>query len=113
MRDDVITALRTGVTSPVLDLSVLDLSNIPSVQKFMLQARVQRAAKLGDTDAQRFVVLSCTDFGKLWLMRAELLMVCMAEDDCVLCPTIFDSTPTEIPCPIGITIAGSDLCSQR
>jgi hypothetical protein len=31
--------------------------NILSVQKFILLARVQRAAKLGDTDAQRFIQL--------------------------------------------------------
>jgi hypothetical protein len=31
--------------------------NILSIQKFMLLARVQRAAKLGDTDAQRYVAL--------------------------------------------------------
>jgi len=31
--------------------------NILAVQKFMLLARLQRAAKLGDTDAQRFVLL--------------------------------------------------------
>ncbi len=31
--------------------------NILSVQKFMLMARVQRAAKLGDVDAQRYVQL--------------------------------------------------------
>jgi len=31
--------------------------NILSVQKFMLLARIQRAAKLGDVDAQRFVQL--------------------------------------------------------
>ncbi len=31
--------------------------NILTIQKFMLLARVQRAAKLGDTDAQRFVQL--------------------------------------------------------
>jgi hypothetical protein len=36
-------------------------SNSPtllSVQKWMLMARVQRAAKLGDANAQRFVMLS-------------------------------------------------------
>jgi len=31
--------------------------NILSVQKFMLLARIQRAAKLGDLDAQRYVAL--------------------------------------------------------
>jgi hypothetical protein len=32
-------------------------SNMLSVQRFMLLARIQRAAKLGDADAQRFVAL--------------------------------------------------------
>jgi len=31
--------------------------NILALQKFMLLARIQRAAKLGDADAQRFVAL--------------------------------------------------------
>jgi hypothetical protein len=31
--------------------------NILAVQKWMLMARLQRAAKLGDVDAQRFVAL--------------------------------------------------------
>jgi hypothetical protein len=30
---------------------------LTGVQRFMLIARIQRAAKLGDTDAQRFVAL--------------------------------------------------------
>ena len=32
-------------------------SNMLAVERWMLMARVQRAAKLGDTDAQRFVTL--------------------------------------------------------
>jgi hypothetical protein len=36
--------------------------NILSVQKWMLLARVQRAAKLGDVDAQRFVNLCEMDY---------------------------------------------------
>jgi hypothetical protein len=31
--------------------------NILTIQKFMLMARVQRAAKLGDVDAQRYIEL--------------------------------------------------------
>ena len=40
-------------------INVLNSQNpdMLSVQKFMLLARVQRAAKLGDVDAQRFVAL--------------------------------------------------------
>jgi len=35
--------------------------NVLSIQKFMLMARVQRAAKLGDVDAQRYVALCQLD----------------------------------------------------
>jgi len=40
-------------------IAVLNSNNpaILSVQKWMLLARIQRAAKLGDVDAQRFVTL--------------------------------------------------------
>jgi hypothetical protein len=41
--------------------AVINLLNsrpdLPTVQRFMLMARVQRAAKLGDVNAQRFVTL--------------------------------------------------------
>jgi hypothetical protein len=36
--------------------------NVLAVQKWMLLARVQRAAKLGDVDAQRFVELCEVNF---------------------------------------------------
>jgi hypothetical protein len=40
-------------------IAVLSSSNpnILSIQKFILMARIQRAAKLGDVDAQGFVAL--------------------------------------------------------
>lgn len=40
-------------------IAILNCNNpaVLSVQKWMLLARVQRAAKLGDVDAQRFVEL--------------------------------------------------------
>jgi len=41
------------------DIDVLNSHNpnILAIQKFMMIARIQRAAKLGDTDAQRYVKL--------------------------------------------------------
>jgi len=50
------------MTTPSTVQSIINILNscnpaILSVQKWMLMARVQRAAKMGDVDAQRFVRL--------------------------------------------------------
>ena len=49
--------MTTSVIQSVISILNSNDPKILSVQKWMLMARVQRAANLGDTDAQRFVRL--------------------------------------------------------
>jgi hypothetical protein len=49
--------MTTSTIQNVINVLNSQNPNILSIQKFMLLARVQRAAKLGDVDAQHFVTL--------------------------------------------------------